>query len=170
MFKVDDIVVYGINGVCKIVEIEEKDLMGSKKKYLVLKPLNGDASTYFIPTDNKKLLEKIHKVLSEDEINQLIDSMPNEKEIWIDSEKQRKELYKKIIADGQRLELIRMIKAIYLERKEREKKGKCLHISDERFLKDAEKLLYSEFQYVLKLSENELMSYIFTRIEQSNAQ
>ena len=31
MFNVDDIVTYGINGVCKIVTIEEKNLMGIKK-------------------------------------------------------------------------------------------------------------------------------------------
>ena len=49
MFNIDDIVKYGINGVCKIVTIEEKNLMGTKKNYLVLKPLNGDKSTFYVP-------------------------------------------------------------------------------------------------------------------------
>ena len=38
MFNINDIVTYGISGVCKIVEITEKDLTGVKKTYLVLKP------------------------------------------------------------------------------------------------------------------------------------
>ena len=167
MFNVNDIVTYGTNGVCKIVEIEEKNLMGTKKTYLVLKPLNGDKSTYFVPVDNENLLNKMRKVLSEDEINQLIDSMPNEKVLWIDNERERKECYKKIIADGNHSELIRMIKAIHFEKKDREEKGKKLHISDERFLKEAEKILYDEIQYVLNLSEKDVLSYIFTRIEKN---
>ncbi len=165
MFKENDIVTYGINGVCKVVAIEEKNLTGVKKSYLILKPLNGDKSTIYVPIDNEDLLSKIKKLLSEDEINKLIDSMPNEKALWIDDEGERKERYRQIIADGDHSELIRMIKAIYFEKKDREEKRKKLHISDERFLKEAEKILYDEFQYVLNLSEKNLMTYIFSRIE-----
>ena len=71
MFKVDDIVTYGINGVCKVAAIEEKNLMGMKKDYLVLKPLNGDKSTFYVPVDSENLLSKMKKLLSEDEINEL---------------------------------------------------------------------------------------------------
>jgi len=39
-------------------------------------------------------------------------------------------------------------------------------MSDERFFKDAELILYNEFQYVLELeSKDELVNYIFSRIE-----
>ena len=169
MLKVDDIVTYGINGVCKIVAIEEKNLMGTKKDYMVLKPLNGDKSTFYVPVDNENLLNKMRKLLSEDEINQLIDSMPNEKVLWIDNERERKECYKNIIADCNHSELIRMIKAIHFEKKGREEKGKKLHISDERFLKEAEKILYDEFQYVLNLSEKDVISYIFARIDKNRS-
>lgn len=165
MFSVDDIVTYGINGVCKIVMIEEKELMGTKKKYLVLKPLNGDKSTFYVPVDNDNLLSKIRKLLSEDEINKLIDSIPNEKALWIDNERERKEQYRQIIAGGNHSKLIRMIKAINFDKKYREEQGKKLRISDERFLKEAEKILYEEFQYVLNLSQKDVMSYIFSRID-----
>ena len=165
MFHVDDIVTYGINGVCKIVAIEEKNLMGTKKNYLVLKPLNGDNSTFYVPVDNEHLISKIKKILSEDEINQLIDSIPNEKILWINNEKDRKERYRQIIDDGNHSELIRMIKAIHFEKKDRAEKGKKLHVSDERFLKEAEKILSDEFQYVLNLSEKDVMSYIFSGLE-----
>lgn len=165
MFHVDDIVVYGINGVCKVVAIEEKNIMGSKKDYCVLKPLNDDKSTFYIPFENEKLVSKMRKLLSEDEINKLIDSMPNEKALWINSERERKERYRKIIADGNHSDLIGMIKAIHFEKKGREEQGKKLHISDEKFLKEAEKVLYDEFQYVLNLSEKDVMSYIFSRLE-----
>ena len=65
--------------------------METKKNYLVLKPLNGDKSTFYVPVDNENLLSKMRKLLSEDEINQLIDSMPTEKILWINNERERKE-------------------------------------------------------------------------------
>lgn len=59
-----------------------------------------------------------------------------------------------------------MIKAIYLHKQELEANKKRLHVSDDRFFKDAEQLLYNEFQYVLKRkSKNDLMTYILARIE-----
>ena len=113
----------------------------------------------------KNLLSKLRKLLSEDEINNLIDSMPNEKGLWINNDKERKTRYRQIIVDGNPSELISVIKAIYSEKKDREAIGKKLHISDEKFLKEAEKILYNEFQYVLNLSQQDLMPYIFERIE-----
>lgn len=145
MFKVDDIVIYGINGICKIVGIEEKVLMETKKNYLVLKPLNGDKSTYFVPVDNENLLNKMRKVLSEDEINRLIDSMPNEKAVWIDNERERKDCYKKIISDGNHSELIKMIKSIYFEKIKREEKGKNFMRQMNDFLKMLKKFCMMNF-------------------------
>lgn len=168
MFNINDMIVYGSHGVCKIEGIEDKELMGTQKKYFVLKPVKSDTSTYFVPTENDMLLAKMRKLLSEKEINELIDSMPNEKANWIANENERKEKYRCIISGGNHVELIKMIKAIFIEKKEREANGKRLHASDERFLKDAEQLLYGEFQYVLNLNEDQLMTYVFDRIENSN--
>lgn len=46
-----------------------------------------------------------------------------------------------------------------------EAEGKRLHMSDEHFMKDAEHLLYNEWQYVLNVDKVGLMEYIFRRIE-----
>lgn len=168
MFNINDVIVYGSNGVCKIEGIENKELMGTKKQYFVLKPIKSNASTYFVPTENNRLLAKMKSLLSKEEINELIDSMVKEKANWITNENERKEKYRNIISDGNRLELIKMIKSIFIQKKEREANGKRLHASDERFFRDAERLLYGEFQYVLNLNEDQLMTYIFNRIENSN--
>lgn len=168
MFRVNDIIVYSSQGVCKIEGIEEKKLTGVNKEYFILKPINSDNSTYFVPTDNQMLIAKMRKVLSQKEINDLIDAMAKESANWIANENERKEKYKHIISEGNHTELIKMIKAIFYEKKQRESAGKRLHASDERFLKDAEQLLYGEFQYVLNLNKDQLMAYIFDRIENVN--
>lgn len=166
MFKVNDVIIYGTQGVCRIVDIEEKAVSGVKKNFFVLKPINDNGSTIFAPTDNEHVLKKMRALLSKTEINSLIDSMPNEDVVWVKNDTDRKEHYRKILASGNHVELIRMIKAIYVHKKEREAEGKRLHMIDEHFFKDAEQILYNEFQYVLKLSgKDELMNYIFSRIE-----
>ena len=169
MFQVNDVIIYGAQGVCKITDIEEKTVSGVKKSYFVLKPVGDTGSTIFAPTDNEHVLKKMRRLLTKAEIHKLIDSMQSENAVWVENENERKELYKGILAQGDRVELIKMIKAIYAHKKEREAEGKRLHMSDERFFKDAEQILYNEFQYVLDLSgKNDLMAYIFDRIEKNS--
>ena len=168
MFRVNDVIIYGAQGVCKIVGTEEKTVGGKKKTYFVLKPVNDKASTIFAPTDNELVLQKMRRLLTKEEILKLIDSMTEENAVWIPNENERKELYKSILATGDHMELIKMIKAIYAHKKEREAEGKRLHMSDERFFKDAEQILYNEFQYVLDLADkDDLMNYIFERLEKN---
>ena len=166
MFEINDVIIYGTQGVCRIVGVEEKAINGVKKNFFVLKPVNDNGPTIFAPTDNENVLKKMRSLLSEDEINQLIDSMPAEKTLWISNVNERKEQYKNLLASGNHAALIQMIKALYAHKKEREAAGKRLHTMDDDFFKEAERILYHEFQYVLKLnSKNELMQYIFSRIE-----
>lgn len=165
MFKVNDTIMYGTQGICKIVDIAEKDFMGTKKEYYVLKPINDASATLFAPKNNEKTATKMRRVLSEKEIYELIETMPCEEANWIENENERKEAYKRIIANGDHVELIKMIKAIYFHKEEREADGKHLYLSDERFFKEAERILYDEFQYVLKIRKDELLSFIFAKIE-----
>jgi len=166
MFQVNDVIIYGAQGVCKIADVEEKSVGGKKKTYFVLKPVDDKGATIFAPTDNEIVLNKMRRLLTENEIHKLIDSMPDKDAVWVENENERKELYRNILAKGDHQELIKMIKAIYAHKTQREAEGKRLHMSDERFFKDAEQILYTEFQYVLGLgSKDELMKYIFGRIE-----
>ena len=168
MFKVNDVIIYGTQGVCRISGIEEKKVGGTKKHFYVLEPVDGNGPTIFAPTGNENILKKMRSLLSEEEINRLIDSMPDGKTVWIPNVNERRELYKTLLADGNHAALIQMIKTLYARKKEREADGKRLHVMDENFFKDAERILYHEFQYVLKLnSKAELMQYIFSRIEKS---
>ena len=166
MFKVSDVIIYGTQGVCRIADIEEKNVSGVCKKYYVLKPISDSGATIFAPTDNAQVLKKMRRLLTKEEIHSLIDGMPEEAAAWIVNDNERKEYYKNILAGGDHLKLIQMIKSIYAHKKEREAEGKRLHMTDERFFKDAEQILYNEFQYVLNLErKEELMSYIVARIE-----
>ncbi len=164
MFQKNDTVVYGVHGVCKIDDITKKEFMGSQKEYYVLKPISDSAATLYVPIHNEKLLEKMRKILSKQEVYRLIETMPHKEILWFENENERKEQYKKVIAKGDHSELIGMVKAIYLQKQKREAEGKHLYISDERFFKEAERILYDEFQYVLNIKEEDLLPLIFSKI------
>lgn len=168
MFQVNDVIIYGAQGVCKIIGTDEKIINGNKRIYFVLKPVDDKGATIFAPTDNALVLSKMRRLLTKDEIHKLIDSMQEDSTLWVDNENERKELYKSILVKGDHGEIIKMLKAIYAHKKQREAEGKRLHMCDERFFKDAEQILYNEFQYVLHLKDrSELLSYILSRMEQN---
>lgn len=168
MFKINDVVVYGSQGVCEIVDIEEKKIDGASKFYFVLKPKADRGATFYVPTWNEKAWGKMRKVMTKKDVNDLIDSMPNRNPTWITNENERREAYKKILASGDQAAIISMVQALFIHKKEREAEGKRLHMSDEHFMKDAEQLLYNEWQYVLNVDKAGLMDYICRRIESNH--
>ena len=83
MFKVNDTIIYGSEGICQIVAIEENDFVGVKKTYYVMKPLGKDSSTTYVPIDSEMLVARMRKLLTKKEINELIDALPNEPIKWL---------------------------------------------------------------------------------------
>lgn len=165
MFKINDVVVYGSQGVCEIVGINEQKVDGVIRNYFVLKPKNDKGVTFYVPTWNEKAWGKMRKVMTKEDVNALIDSMPCNKITWIDNENERKEVYRKTLASSDQAAIISMVQALFLHKKQRDAEGKRLHMSDEYFMKDAEQILYNEWQYVLNVDKAGLMAYIFDRLD-----
>ncbi|MPN50404.1 hypothetical protein SDC9_198030 [bioreactor metagenome] len=91
--------------------------------------------------------------------------MTNEIPIWISDDAKRKEKYRQILATGDRLQLIRLIKTLHLYGQERKNEGKKLHSADERFMKEAEKMLYEEFSHVLGIHQDQVLPFILEQME-----
>jgi CarD family transcriptional regulator len=172
MYKENDTVMYQAQGLCKIAEISEKEFEGNRRQYYVLKPLNDDKTTIFIPVDNGTTTAKMYPVSSPEEMLALIQTMLREKPIWIDDEIVRKVRYQEILSGGNRLELARLAKTLYLRQQAQKNQGKRLHLTDERYLKEAEKILYEEIAHVLNIERGQVLSFILDQVqleEQSSA-
>ena len=168
MFQIKDVVVYGSQGVCEITGIETRKIDGEVKTYFVLCPKSDKGTTCYVPTWNEKAWSKMRRVMTKKEVDALIDSMPERKPNWVANEAERRETYRGILAGGDPAAIVSMVQALFLYKKEREAQGKRLNMSDEHFMKDAERILYNEWQYVLEVDKNGLMEYIFRRIEKIN--
>ncbi len=159
MYSVGQTVLYGTNGVCNVSEITTKKVGKVSMEYYVLKPVCSTSSTFFVPTQNETLTSKIRFVLTKEQIEFILNHLPECGE-WISNKNERLESFKEIIASGDCLKLITLIRLIHEHETEQISKGKRLHIADERILKEAEKMVCDELSVVLDISRNEVIDLI----------
>ena len=160
MFSSGDAVVYATYGVCIIKSIEKRDFSGEDVECYVLQPVSDPKNTFYVPTANGQLRDKMRRVMSKEETQDLICSMSREELIWIEDEQERKAEYRRILDGGDRRELVRLIKTLYLRKQELLECHKKLHSADERALNDAENMLYDEFAYALGIPREKVIPYI----------
>ena len=165
VFQINDTVMYGNAGVCRIVDIRPESFTGETRTYYVLKPVSSAASTIYCPVDNQKI--KMRRLLSEEEIYQLIRTMPDTRTAWIEDEQERRETFGEIVKHGSHRELVQLIKTLYYKREERLAAGKKFHLCDERIMHEAEQILYGEFAHVLHLRPEEVLPFITGQLEQA---
>ena len=164
MLKEGDAVLYAGNGVCTVESVADIDFGSGKEKYLILKPAFDDKNTFYIPAGNENMMSKLRRLLSKSEVDEIIVSMRENKAEWIDNEQTRKDEYSKTISSADCKGLVKIIRMIYLHKKEISAKGKKLHLCDEHMLKNAENLLSDEFAYVLKIKKDEVLPYIINML------
>jgi RNA polymerase-interacting CarD/CdnL/TRCF family regulator len=59
MFEIGNLVMYGIHGVCKIVDKELRTIDRKKMEYLVLEPVDQTGAKFYVPTHNAAALAKL---------------------------------------------------------------------------------------------------------------
>lgn len=166
MFKINDVVVYGTTGVCRFDGVSEVKLGREVKQYYVLTPVAQGSSTVLVPTDNELLLQRVRTVLTKAEIDAVIDSLPDG-EIWCDDAGARMRLFADVLKSGDRGQILLVIRTLVLRRREFSARGKKLHLADERALRDAQRLLFDEFSYVLGIAADKVEDYIISAVSAS---
>ena len=165
MFQVNDTVVYGSQSVCVITEISEKKIGKEKILYYALQPVFDHKSIIYVPCANRKLVEKMRRILSATEIHTLIDSLQDEILPWIVDDAERKAQYSEIIHSGDRKKLALLIRTLYLHKEHQKNTGRKFHTVDEQLLDRAQKLLHEEFAYVLNITPQDVPPFIAKHLE-----
>lgn len=169
MFKKDDYVVCGNNGICRVTDVTTLNMAGAPKDrlYYILKPVYAESSTVYIPVDNHKVM--IRPALSKEEAHALIEKIPSLEQVWVENEKQREYTYKECLKQNTCEEYVRIIKTLYLRRQDRLAKGQKTIGLDERYLKQAEEFLYGELAVALGIEKKSVEEYITEEIEKLTA-
>ncbi|MBR6071979.1 MAG: hypothetical protein IKP77_04010 [Acholeplasmatales bacterium] len=156
---------YTTYGICEISDIIEMSLGGKKNQYYVLHPLRETKTELTLPVDNPMTKIRLHPLLSEGDINDLIHQIPFLDVYWIERDNDRKVQFGDIVKSGDRKETLRLIKCIKYHAHDIKDKGRKLHATDETAMKDAEKLILDEFSYVLGIERDKMSIIINTELE-----
>ena len=105
MYQVGDRFIYGIHGVCEILELQTQRVSGKAIQY-----------------------------------------------------------YRELICSGNPTQLLRMIYTLYFRKKQQLDTGRKLHLCDENFLRDAKKVINSEFSYILGIAPEDVAAYIESKL------
>ena len=164
MWKIDDVVLYRTAGLCKIENITTEVFTGEPQEYYVLRPLSDTKSVLHIPLANAQLCAKMFPLMSCGEIEKLIDELPALTVEWQDNDKRRAEYFKGVLESGDRRMLAALIKTVHERRVLLEQAGKKLRASGESVCTKAEKLLFDELSYVLKIPCADIPQYILQKL------
>lgn len=165
MFQIGEFVIYGLQGVCKVVDIGHPGISGVPKDrlYYTLTPTRCPGDKIFTPVDNTKTV--MRPVISREEAMNLIDGMNAMEMFEIPDERKREFYYKNAIKKCDCGELVKIIKTTYLRKKSRNAAGKKAIADDEKYFKIAEDTLYAELAIALDMDPENVKKFILDHMQ-----
>lgn len=165
MAQTGELIVYGTTGVCRVEGVTHLPGGDRKREYYLLKPLWQDGVIY-APVEGEQT--SMRPVMSREEAEALIDEMPEIEAAACkgNTTQALAQWYQATVHSGGHRELIEMMKAIYRKRSLAESKNRRLGMVDERYMKQAERMLFGELATALELSYEEAERYIMRRLEE----
>ena len=162
MYGIGERVVYGAQGVMEIVDLTEQTVGDVTRKYYVLREYDSQSSSLtYVPTDNETLVSQLQPLLTRDEIIKAIKEAKTSQSLeWVEENRARSEMYKRILAAADRVQLLSMIRLVHETGIRREEEGKKNYIADENIMKKAVKTINAEFSIVLGIPEDEVAEFI----------
>lgn len=164
VFNIGEKVLYSVNGVCEITDITEKVFDKTVIRYYVLKPISNNEATLFVPVNNENLVRKMKRLMTCDQLDEVLNNVSVKDIEWNTNEAERKEEFRNIISFGNVSEILVLLKSIWLHRTVQSSKGRKLHISDEMFLREAEKIIKEEISTVIGVEQDAVIPYIKNKI------
>ena len=111
-------------------------------------------------------MSKVKAMLSREELSRLMDSEEVRSDGWIRDENQRKQTYRELISSGDRAKLMQMVRTLYRHKASQAAAGRKVHLCDDNFLRDAEKLLVGEVSIVMDLDQDHAKQFIRNKLKE----
>lgn len=158
--NISDYVYYALNGICLVSDIQELNLGNGIKKYYVLTPVNNK-STFFLPIDNEEILTKVKKLLTKNEIDQLIIESKDIIIDWPKNSKERTLYFQNLLKKDDLKTTIAIIRTI----SDKQKAENKLSPNDIVNLSNATSLVNTSLAYSLNISKDDVKDYIIDLIK-----
>ena len=161
MYQIGDLVVYGSIGVCKVDGFSHPD-SGSSKLFYCLCPLY-QSGVIHTPVESEKV--PLRSVMAAEAANQLLSQIPD---IPVEIYKERTiqqlaQKYQSVLQTGDPLQLLSLILSVQEKRRQAESQNRRLGMVDERYGRQAERLLFGELAVALDISIDDIPQLIAAR-------
>ena len=151
-YQIGDYVLYGVSGACRVTEIGTLSFGGPDKIYYSLKPVYDERSTIYVPVLKEDEISR--KVVSREKAEEIVSTLKGIKPAEVIPEK---ETWDATLKSGNQEEVARMIVGLRNLRRENRKNHKGLNIAEERLLRDAERVFFSEMATAFEVSMEEVV-------------
>lgn len=160
MYETGDLVIYGNQSVCRIVNVGviEMGKSISEKEYYTLVPIFVDGRTY-APVDTKM---NMRPLITIEEVNRLMNTISSIQAMNLGdlTKRETTDYYRNVVKDYSCDELIQFICNMDAKEETRELTGKKLDQTDERYKREAKDLLYQEFAVVLGVTKDDVIEHM----------
>ena len=164
VYSINDHVTYRKAGICRISDIADCNFAGQgKKPYYVLVSVYDENTKVFVPVGSE-LEKEMQKMLTVQQINDIIDESRAVEFPWIENFRERAAFFEKNITEGDRVKMlcaIRILSELKQKNDEQKQKNKAY---DLKYLALTENMIACDFAYALGIKKNEVMDYIKNRL------
>jgi CarD family transcriptional regulator len=160
MYKVGQYVVYCGEGVFKVDSIGTLDLSGvsgDDTYYTLLSPFRAGSKVYALVGNEEG---KLRDVITKKEAKEVLDNIALFDDVDVPNEKQKDEIYKKLIHKNDFRDLAKIVKTMYVKKVSKIAAGKKMTSGDDRYYRMAEERLIGELAIVLDLDRGEIKKII----------
>lgn len=153
MFNIGDKVVYPMHGAGVIESIEEKEILGSRKKYYVMNMPVGDIKV-MIPMDNVERIG-LRDVIGKGALGEVFEILESVEESTNPNWNRRYRANMDKIKSGNIFKVAEVVRSLLLRER---KKG--LSSGERKMLESAKQILMSELLMVKGIDRNEIADYL----------
>ncbi len=148
MFNIGDKIVYPMHGAGIIESIEEKEILGKKRKYYIMKMPIGDMNV-MIPVDKIEEIG-VREIISSEEIDKVINILKGEQTNMPQNWNRRYRANMEKIKSGDIFEIAAVVRNLMLRDAE-----KSLSTGERKMLNSAKQILISEIVLATDYSQEE---------------
>jgi len=153
MFNIGDRIVYPMHGAGIIENIEEKEILGEKRKYFIMRMPIGDMKV-MVPVDNVKEVG-VREIINKEEMEEVMEVLKGRRSEMPQNWNRRYRMNMDKIKSGDIFEIAAVVRNLMLLDIE-----KGLSTGERKMLNDAKQLLMSEMVLVCDLELEEVENLV----------
>ena len=160
VFNLNDLVLYGNNGVCRVEDVEQRE----DGTYYILVPVHKARTKLLVPLANEALVGRMRELPTPDDVQGYFAAAAATPTSWVTDSSARKEKARDVLNHGSEVDLLVLARTFTEHRDNAASGGRRPSSSDNALLRSALERLRNEFSLVLGVSAEEAEALIVERI------